>query len=549
MLIASGAWFGRVKFRAWQEGRLTAAGERFLSKGDLRSASLSAQQALQFNPNNSSATLALARIAEARKSPDAILWRQKLVDQHPGDVAPLLDLASTAMGLGETAVAEQALAQVNKRERNGEAFLKVAAGLAVAQKRYAEAQQQFEAAQQLDPQSEPLQLNLATLQLGLGKEPKAAEARAVLERLSEKPEFYHPAMRALIMDARRQGRTAQAFALARKCAKSPKATLDDRLLFLEELHHAGDPSLPSELGAVQAEAAQRAEKIYAVMSWMNAYAMPAQTVAWADRLPASSLREIPVPLAVAEALVALENWERLQEQLNAESWQELDFLRLAIVARVLDETGEHTRGGDFKLKWERAIIATRGDTNALSMLARLVGGWGWKTEAAQVWWIIANKSAGQRPALKELHRIAAERKDTRELFRVARRVQELEPQNPAARNNFSMLAILLGENLAEAHRNAEENYRQFPAQPAIASTYALSLHQQGKVKEALEIVEKMPEPAPSAEPSITACRGYVLAAAGQLERARPFLDAALQHKDALFPEEIALVEKALGTTP
>jgi len=548
VLVVSGAWFAKARFRGWQQQQLTTATDGFLKRGDLRSASLSAQQALQIDPGNLTAMLALARIAETRRSPDAILWRQKLADRDPGNPAALLDLVSTAISFNETAVAERALAQADQRERNTEAFLRAAADLAVAQKRFAEAEEAFEAALRLNPKSELLLLNLATLQLGLGKEPKTSEARATLERLSAKPEFRRPATRALVMDARRQGRSAEALDLTKKLATSPKAPLDDRLLYLEELIHAGDPAAPAELGALQVEAVARPETIYAVMSWMNAHGMPAQTVAWAERQPASSLREMPVPLARAEAYVALKDWGRLRELANVGTWQELDFLRLAILARVQDETTEHTRGSEFKLKWERALIATHGDTNALSMLARLVSGWGWKTEAAQVWWIVASKSTGQRPALKELYRIASDLKDTRELYRVARRVYEVEPENPAARNNVSMLALLRGENLPEAHRLAEENYRQFPIQPAIASTYAVSLYVQGKMQDAVAVVEKFPESAAS-NPSVAACEGIVLAATGQNDRAEPFLKAAARQKASLLPEETALVEKALGRTP
>ncbi len=525
----------------------------FLQKKDFRSAGLIAQQVAQKNPRNAAALEVLAEIAENVHSPAAILWGRKLVKLDPGNTGALLKLAAVASRFGETFVAEQALSEVPEKERDTLAFHQTAGNAAIAAKRYGEAEAHFQAALKLAPQEEreALSLNLATLRLGMGRPDAVPEARATLEGLRKNPQFHQAAARALLVDARKNNEKDRALELALELKKSPDATLDDDLHYLEELKHNESPQFPEELKAVQAKAKGNAGAIYGVLSWMNAEGMAAQSVEWSLGFPEEIRSQIPVPLALAEAYTALGNWARLDDLVTVKKgghWGDLEFLRLAIKTRVLEETSARKHGPEYKRTWESAIIATHGEINALSMLARLVEGWGWKAEAGQVWWIVANHNAGQRPALKALFRLGMEQKNTPELYRVARRIYQVEPSNPAAANNVAMFGLLLGRDLAEANRLAEENYRKYPTQPGMVSTYALSRYLQNQPREAVDLMAKLPEEV-LRQPSFAVCYGAFLAADHQADKARPFLGTAVLQKDQLLPEEAALVEKALRPHP
>jgi predicted Zn-dependent protease len=251
-----------------------------------------------------------------------------------------------------------------------------------------------------------------------------------------------------------------------------------------------------------------------------------------------------VPLAEAEARTAQADWKQLREIVRDADWGDLEFLRFAIHARVLYETDGQKRRSEFHLMWERAMTATRGNPDALVMLGRLVNGWGWKEEAAQVWWLAARSGPAQHAALKALYGLYSAEKNTRELYRVARRVYEMEPTSPVAKNNVAALALALGEDEPEAHRLAAENFRLAPTQPVIAATYAFSLHRQKRTGEAVAILKRLP-PAALSDPSISACYGVLLAANGEAGAARPFLETAERQMAQLFPEEAAMVANAL----
>ena len=539
---------GRPAFSRWQHRRMLQAAEKAFASGDLRSAALTAREALLKNPASIPACAMLARIAEHEQSPEAVFWRQRLVELSPGQSSRLLELAACATNLGETFIADQALSQVPEDGRDSLAFHVTAGALAVAEKQMARAEKEFQRAAALDPKDENLKLNLATIQLALAGSDKAAEAVATLERLRPNPQFRHAALRSLLTEARRRNDPARAHSLANELRQGADATLGDMLLWLEELQHAQRAEFDTELRALQAATSKDGGAIYGVMTWMNAHGLPARTIEWCESLPAKVRAEIPIPLAEAEARAALADWKKLREVVRDSDWGGLEYLRLAIHSRVLYETDGQRRRSEFRAMWESAMNATRGNPNALVMLGRLVNGWGWKHEATEAWWLGAKNGTGGRAALKALFAHYSEEKNTRELYRVARRVHEIEPANPIAKNNVASLALLLGQDEAEAHRLAAELYKLAPAQPVIASTYAMSLHKQKRTAAAVGILSHLP-PAALDDPSIAACYGFLLAENGEHAKARPFLEAADRQKDKLFPEEAALVASALRRSP
>lgn len=536
-VAATAFWVARGPVRRWQQRRLLATAEAFLQKGDLRSAFLGAQQALQNDPRDARAVTVLARVADATRSPEAVLWRQRLTELLPGRADLLIDLAIVATHQGEYFIAEQALGRVVGKARETVAFHQAAGAWAVSVRQYGQAEEHFQKALAVAPRDDSLRLNLASLRLGLSAQ--ADEARATLEALRGKPELRQPALRALLTDARRANDAERSLALVTELHREAAETIDDRLLYLEELQHAKSPAFEEELRALQKLRGNDPGVVYAVMLWMSRHGLAPQCLAWGDALPPSVRGQMPVPLGLAEAGVSMGDWKRVRELVGGADWGELDFLRLAIEARAVDQLmpGEHDR--TFKARWERALNTTRGDPNALSMLARLVGGWGWKAEEAQTWWRVAIGRVGQRPALQALFRIAMRDKNTRELYRVARRIYELEPTNPGAKNNVAMFALLLGEDLPEAHRLAAELHTAFPSEPIFASTAAFSLLKQGQPGEAQKIMEALP-----VEAATDLYRGAALAAAGRREEAAPILRRALQ-SPKLLPEERAIGEQSL----
>src|SRR5690349_2109234 len=84
VLVTSGIFVGRPVYRGWKEQRLIAQARESLRSGDLRSAGLSARQALKANAGNVDACRIMAEIVERFRLPEALEWRQKIMDLEPG---------------------------------------------------------------------------------------------------------------------------------------------------------------------------------------------------------------------------------------------------------------------------------------------------------------------------------------------------------------------------------------------------------------------------------------------------------------------------------
>jgi hypothetical protein len=96
-------------------------------------------------------------------------------------------------------------------------------------------------------------------------------------------------------------------------------------------------------------------------------------------------------------------------------------------------------------------------------------------------------------------------------------------------------------NLLKAHQTARELYYGNATDPVVASTYAYSLHLQGRTASGLAIFGQLKQQALTV-PSVALYYGVLLAAAGEMDQAKPYLACAA--KANLLPEERELLAKA-----
>jgi Flp pilus assembly protein TadD len=538
-VIAVTFYFGLREFRHWSRIKLNTEARAFFEKGDFCSASLTARQAIRLDPKNAAMCRLMAQIADAVDSPEAIPWWSRVVQLEGARWSSVAPLVAAAMRFKETAVAEQALGQIPEGERKTVAYNQLMGACSVATRQLGLAEGYFSEAEKLAPQNVSIRLNLASVRLQSTRRETVDQARAALDQLRQDPQTSTAALRILLGDARSHADTGRALELARELADKPGGTFQDQIDYLEVLQDASSPEFPPRLAALQKAVEEKPAPVTVLARWMNNHNMAAQSLEWMNQQPAIVRIQMPVPLALSESLTALRKWDELRALVAKEKWWDLDFLRLAILARAARETSHKD---EFKLKWENAIIETQGDVKLLSMLGRLVDGWGWTAEAEQVWWLIARHSTGQSAALHSLDKLYVRTKNTPGRCRVAERVYELDPGNPVAANNVAALSLLLGLNPEKAHRIALENYRKHPEVADIASTYAFSLYRQKKSGEGVEVLKSFPE-AVLRQPSIAVYYGLVLASAGDRAGAQPFLDIAEKSPD-LLPEESALIKQA-----
>jgi hypothetical protein len=190
--------------------------------------------------------------------------------------------------------------------------------------------------------------------------------------------------------------------------------------------------------------------------------------------------------------------------------------------------------------WRAALKAAQSKPAQLIAIAQLAEGWGYSANAEEAWWMIANSNDNAKIALTSLQRLYTAQLDTRGLHRVAKRALELNPLDVVAANNCASLGLLLNGD-STARRLAAKLHAEHPTNRAFAATYAYALHTEGKVAEALQLMETLKE-AELRHPAIATYYVVMLVDSGRMDLARSFLTDAQRAR--LLPEEEQLLKAA-----
>ncbi|MBN2505826.1 MAG: hypothetical protein JXQ71_03940 [Verrucomicrobia bacterium] len=549
LVLACGLAVARPAYRAyktWGAKRSEAQATAFMAAGDYRKASLAARKALSMRPTRVEATRIMARLAELSGLPDAIKWRQRLVDLEPAAASNKLDLARTALMLQNPFVAQMSLQNIPEADRNTSEYHQVAAMLEMTKGRLAQAEHHLAEASRIDPDNPLLQLNLAVLHLQSEDAAVVDDAQAKLAALAKEPKTRRSALQHLIQFAVQKKDLARALQLSDELVADPQTTFEDRMLRLSILHEAKAATLEQSLETLRREAEERPERIHALANWMIRHERAGGALEWLLALPEERRQQQPVTMAISDCYIGLQDWAKLEEYLKGKDWEYQEFLRLAVLAGAAAKQNDAAQA---KSLWQSAVAEATESLRALQTLVRMAQAWRWHQEREDLLWLIAERFPSEGRALQALEDWYAQRGNTRGLNRlyahlVSSSLKEVSESLKfvVAKNNLASTLLLLKQQLPRAHELARDVYQVKPDNAAFAATYAYSVHLQGNTAEGIQALETL-KPEMLDVPAVAAYYGVLLAANGQADKARKYLELA--RKGKLLPEELALVEQAL----
>jgi Flp pilus assembly protein TadD len=537
-VIFVGVWAGRPAYRGWQERRAVHQATEFLAAKDYRNAMLAARRALAANPSSVEASRLMADLTETLRLPAALDWRQRLVDLQPNDLTNRLQLARAAILFGNFPRAAQALRAVPATNHNEPAFHQLAAAVAIGLTNLNLAEHHFGEAARLDPTNKLVQLNRAALHLQSTDPTLVQGAVQTLEQLRNDPFLRKDALRHLAQAAARNNDWPRALPLTRELQAEPGAPIEDRLLHLTILQKAGSADFRPYLDGLQAEWAASPAQINALTTWLLGHRMTEEAARWMERLTDEIRSQPPVILARADVLVARKDWTALQALLQERKWGDLDFVRLALLARAAREERQEIAA---QANWRAAVKAASEGPKPLTTLAGMTQNWGWEREHEELLWTLLQRWPGEHWVMQSLNQMYLATGNTRGLHKLYATLAAYDPKDLVAANNFAALSLLLNLQTSRAHELARDLYAQSPSNAVFASTYAYSLHLLGRTAEGLQALEAL-SPARLAQPNIAAYYGVLLAADGRRELAEDYFELA--SKARLLPEELLLVETA-----
>ena len=536
LAMAFGAYRG---YGVWRKHRLAQQAADFFARADHQSAVLVARQLLRLDPGNVGAARIMAETAEAAGRREALSWREQVAAHRPIVAADQIALANAALKFGQLALARRALDRVGDEGRANVKYHQLVGALAIAEKKTAQAEDEFAKALGFEPKNQQLVLNLASIRLASSDPATREKARSELAVLAEQTEFKLEALRALAADALAHDDHESAEKWATRLRSEKTATFSDVLLYLEAIQKSD--AAPAALRDAQTNAARSSVAAAALITWMNRHGMAQAAVEWSLALATDVRKAHPVPLAIAESYSFLQDWRALHAWVDGKNWGSEEYLRLAVECHALHHLTAADRSSmESETAWSGALKATKSRMDQLATIAQLAEGWGYAEQAAEAWWLIANGNDNAKEALSALQRLYKATSNSHGLLRVAKRALELNPADLVAANNCASLGLLLnGDN--GARRLATKLHVQNPSNAAFNATYAFGLFTEGKTTDALRTMETLKE-AQLRHPAIAAYYFVFLVENGKMERAHLFLSDA--NKAQLLPEEQQLLTTA-----
>lgn len=539
--LAATVWVGRPAYRHFRETRSAVQAKAFLEAKDYANASLSARQALVYNPNNAAACQVMATLTELAGSPVVLEWRKRIADIEPS-IANRLMLAATALRHQSPpyALTAQVLEELPPDASNAVPFHLVSAEMALKLNRPDDAERHVAAAAALEPTNALHQLNLAVLRLPSTNETLAAESRAALGRLQADPNLGPSALRALVADDVRRGDLTAARTYSTQLSADPRATLEDHLQHLSLLKRDQNADLAIAFNSLQQRCATNGPAIYSLAGWMIGNGLVEEALAWLQGLPEQVRSQQPVPVALTDCYVARQDWAGLDTFLAKEKWGELNFLRLAFRSHAAERQNQPLIARTY---WSAAVTEAGRRFGAMAFLLQMAKRWNRPEDTENLLWRIAERFPAQRWTLRELDRLYAADGNTRGQNRVYKALLALAPTDVGLKNNVAATSLLLKADLSRAYELAREVYEAGKTNAVFVSTYAFALYSQGKTDEGLQLMQTLPE-AELKHHNIAAYYAVLLAAAGERDKAEPYFAAS--EKGRLLPEERQLLTQARG---
>ena len=521
-----------------QHRRFFAKAAAALAAGETRDAAFNARKAILKNPENPEAYRLMAQICERAGSQQAVFYREKVATLLASDAQARLDWMQTAILFGDLVSAERAMQTLAPADRKTAEFHKLAGVLAVAQRRPAIAETEFAEAVRMQPSNPIPQLNLAVLRLASSNAPVAADARATLIRLCQQPAVRSDALRHLTGDTLRHKRLNEALNYSQGLMQATNVTVPDRVLRLDVLLEAKAPGLDATLKSTQEAAKGVPAAAAEVGRWMVRTGRAKEALVWLKSLSPDKPLTPPVVLVAVACYADLKDTDGLAALLDGGSWGDQDFYRECLRSSVHRLKGETSAA---QSAWRRALRDASDSREHLTEVIQFAAAQGWVDEQEEALAALVDRAPGERWAVERLLAVYRNRGKTRRMQTLLSRAHEMDPTNPAIKNNLAITSLLLDARDSRGHQLASEAYHAQPTNAFYLSTYAFALLQQKKPAQALKLFETLDRKALN-DPAVAMYYGLVLSGSGRGAEAGKYLAGSANAW--LLPEETNLVAMA-----
>lgn len=537
ILVAAGI-AGMRLYGEFRERRLFQVAEEMRKMERVQDAVLALQSILMRDPDNLQALSRLADLAESQGAPSYEI-RSRIAEADPEVVQNHIDAARAAMIAGRIERAAHALDAVPDSTFKPVAYYNLLSAIELQNGNLENSLEAARKAAEMAPDQPNLQYNLAVLLVRQGGRDAMQEANAILLDLQQIESARPRVLKLLLSLARGAGDMDSYARLAEEVVKLPQATVAEHIPLLEVLAERERVAASDLLHALWSKSLERPTDRLILARWALANGFSDKLLTLVDSLPDARRNEDLTRIVTLDALASSEKWERILESYRDASWDNADFVRQAYLARALRETDAPE---SWQARWKQAVLSASENPTFLLSLYQSTRDWkGWETQQIDLLWRLIDRRIALRSALDELAKLYHQTENASGLYRVVERQFKLEPENPTYSNNYAMLNLLLEKDVETATEIAAKAHEATPADPVRISTWAFAQYRNGDPAGALATMRKLPERFLQF-PSLSLYYAVILHANGKVEEAIPFAENAAL--GSMLDAERNLLEKA-----
>mgnify|MGYP003338472523 CR=1 FL=1 len=521
--------------KSWRAERLMNQADENLKKGSLIEAFQAAKSAHGLNPQNLRSLRMLADMYEGSGSAETLLYRRSVAESSESTVDDQVAYLRVAIEAGRLDLADDFLHKIGIAGRANPKIAAIAASLLRLRGETEKAAAMEKETAKKAPESQKVEAELLQARgQVVSKQPEErAAGRATLLRIALKndPTGIDARRVLLALPERTENETQQLVKIIELDSKSSTA---DRLTAKSlqlELHPDWRNTAVEEAKKLFANGTQ--EDQLALAEFLSRHNDPEGVLA----LP--PVRQGRGFLLRLDALAKLKKWAAIRDELNqaSEAKDPLDpFVADVFQARVAQELREIPMA---EAQWKKAKSKAASDPRKLEFLANFAERSGNVTLARETYRDMTRYPATAVPGYFGLIRIAEKNAATSELRDIMGELVRQLPKDPAPKNDFAYLNLLMGDRLDESLKSAIELVTLYPDRAAYRTTLAIAHLKKNQTPEALAAYEGLEINWSTALPGWQAVRVAVLAANGQTDAARQL--AGEINWDRLKPEERDLI--------
>lgn len=275
-----------------------------------------------------------------------------------------------------------------------------------------------------------------------------------------------------------------------------------------------------------------------VARWMNLHNEFARTLELLPQREASTNRD--AFLLRIDALPPLGKWKEARVELEPENLPIEPVLRELYLARTARELGMLP---EAEAHWRRVHLELATKPEAMLYVAEYAEKLGEFDDARKAYERLSAIPDFTEKAYAGLIRIAERTGGTRTLREIMRDLSSRRPDDPAPKNDFAYLNLLLNERVEQSKDVAEKLVEAEPNVMAFRTTLALAYLRLDDAASALKLYDGLKMDWKTVRPGWQAVHAAAVGAAGDKQLARTLARQIPQ--SALKPEEHALIQRFL----